>query len=36
LREVIMVRIVLMAVMLVLVALPFLPRHKQSALVEAA
>jgi hypothetical protein len=36
LREVIMVRIVLMAVMLVLVALPFLRRHKQSALVEAA
>ena len=35
LREVIMVRIVLMAAMLVLVALPFLRRHKQAALAEA-
>ena len=35
LREVIMVRIILMAVMLVLVALPFLRRHQQATLAEA-
>jgi hypothetical protein len=35
LREVIMVRIVLMAVMLALVALPFLRRYKKAELVEA-
>ncbi|MCU1253837.1 MAG: hypothetical protein JWM83_136 [Candidatus Angelobacter sp.] len=36
LYEVIMVRIVLMAAMLVLVALPFLRRYRKAALVEAA
>jgi O-antigen/teichoic acid export membrane protein len=36
LREVIMVRIFLMAAMLVLVTLPFLRRHSQAALTEAA
>ncbi len=35
LHQVIMVRIVLMAAMLVLVAVPFLRRHKQAELVEA-
>ena len=35
LREVIMVRIILMAVMLVVVALPFLRRHNEAELVEA-
>jgi O-antigen/teichoic acid export membrane protein len=35
LHQVIMVRIVLMAAMLVLVALPFLRRHNKAALVEA-
>jgi hypothetical membrane protein len=35
LHEVIMVRIVLMAVMLALVALPFLRRHNKADLVEA-
>ena len=36
LHEVIMVRIVLMAAMLALVALPFLRRHNQAELAEAA
>jgi O-antigen/teichoic acid export membrane protein len=36
LREVIMVRIVLMAAMLVVVALPFLRRHNSAELMEAA
>jgi len=36
LHEVIMVRIVLMALMLALVALPFLRGHKQAKLAEAA
>jgi O-antigen/teichoic acid export membrane protein len=35
LRQVIMVRIILMAVMLALVALPFLRRHRQPTLAEA-
>jgi O-antigen/teichoic acid export membrane protein len=36
LREVIMVRIILMAVMLALVAVPFLRRHNKAEMIEAA